>query len=110
MAKYITFDDYSKIEEELEPIRTNSGVWYPPKEFDETIAKNISMFYKYLIWLTEYTTPISEFEKNGCKRLKALLNKNLVLVEHKSEIPTKYEELSYDDDLEFEGQEETEIM
>lgn len=106
---YITFDDYEKIEEELNKIQTNSGVWYPTEEYEQTLADNISVYYKYLIWLTEYTNPISEYEKKRCKALKELLNKHLVLVESQSEIPSKKEITIFDFLSDCGDQEEIEI-
>ena len=89
---YKTFDEFDAIESSLEKYSTTNRIWYPSEEYDRELVNHMDRYLPYLIWLTEFTTPQTEYDKSEQKRLQRLLNDNLELVDNPEEIPKEIPE------------------
>jgi hypothetical protein len=78
----ITYDDYDRLQEELEEIPNQSANWLPSEDDIKTyVAQKPETFLEFLLWLTFTATPATAEGKTQMRAINRILYEKLVFLD-----------------------------
>lgn len=78
----ITFDDYDRMQEQLEAIPNQSATWLPSEEELSTYVTNKpEKFLEFLIWLSLTVVPTTEDSKIRMRAIKQILYDKVIFLD-----------------------------
>ena len=78
----ITYDDYDRMEEQLQEIPNQSATWLPSdEELNTYVIKKPDKFLEFLVWLTLTVAPATDEIKERLRAINRILYEKLVFVD-----------------------------